>query len=582
MKTTALPLLAASSLQQRLIVAVSLVQGILLYLLYKAVDSGRWPSGHPIPLYLLGTLLVGVPLFFNLLLDKGQLRKALQCLLPFAAIAAGVALYRGWQILPVEHGEDYELVPAYILSMLIAGFLMTIHAQLWVRGEHYSYPALLHTSWRLFLHAAFSGLFTLLLHLVLLLWGGLFDLIGIGIFRFVFQQSWFVIPITTLGFGFALILFNNLDHIIDTVTRLLVTMLRFLLPLLAFVCLLFVAFLPFTGLQGLWEARVGSIILLWLMALMLFFTNAVFPQTAEGQSTATAQPYSLGLYRLIAAAIATLPLFGILVLHGLFTRIAQHGLTVSRIWGLMVALLLLGYAIGYLWSVVRLRDHWLRGLQRINCVMALVVLGLIIASNSPLLNLQRWSAHSQLARLEQGLAPQELDIDYFRRALGRSGHEALMQLKDSLASSNALLATRIDRLYQVGGSEAFTAESLTAMLTTWPTGRSLPIQVSNEVLNSLQLTLSRANGIRWVYALFSDLNADGSEEIVIIYDYGTWYQTDSFYTLREGHWQKHPAMFRIPLTPPALDTVLQQDKVQVVPAPWQQLKLGESVIVPQD
>ncbi|HTR00068.1 MAG TPA: hypothetical protein VMH83_08755, partial [Candidatus Acidoferrum sp.] len=314
MTNKALPFLSSATREQLLVVIVAFVQGVLLYLLYHAVDQHQWPSGHPVMLYLLASLLTLVPWFFLLLLEPGRLWRALMLVPVYGAVVAIAASFAGWQARPVEFVDITTMLPAYVLTMVIASFKALMYGQQYVRGERITYAALLRNSWRLFLLGGLSGAFVLLVQGVLLLWGALFKLIGVGVFSFVFGRSWFVIPSSTTAFGFALILFGNLDYVIDNIGRLLRTMMRLLLPLISIITLLFVAFLPFTGLQHIWDAKLGSLVLLWLMALLLFGVNAVYQSSLDSQLSTHALPYSLGLHRLIAAAVATLPIFGILAL----------------------------------------------------------------------------------------------------------------------------------------------------------------------------------------------------------------------------------------------------------------------------
>jgi hypothetical protein len=103
----------------------------------------------------------------------------------------------------------------------------------------------------------FSILFSLLFMAVLFLWGGLFNLIGIGIFSYLFRQDWFLIPAMTTAFSFAVITFRSLSNIVENVSRLLKTLLKFLLPILVSIIILFLLFLPFTGLQSIWDTDFG-------------------------------------------------------------------------------------------------------------------------------------------------------------------------------------------------------------------------------------------------------------------------------------------------------------------------------------
>src|SRR5690606_35326088 len=96
--------------------------------------------------------------------------------------------------------------------------------------------------------------------------------------------------------------FRELTHVIDSVTRLLQGLIKLLLPLVLTVALIFLAALPFTGLDALWGTGNGTSLIIGLTAIILFFTNAVY-QDGRG-----AAPYPNTVHRLVYLGLALLPL----------------------------------------------------------------------------------------------------------------------------------------------------------------------------------------------------------------------------------------------------------------------------------
>jgi hypothetical protein len=584
MHTEAPPRHPLSVLEYRLIVIVAALQGIALHWLYKAVDTQQWPSNEPVVLYLLAAVLLTVPLFFILLLERRALTRVLRCVAIYALVIASVASYAGWQTMPSAAVNNQLMLPAFVLTLVIASFKILMYARQYCQQAGFHYSALLQNSWQLCLLVALSALFVLLFWGVLVLWGALFNLIGIRVFAEVFEQQWFQFPASTTAFGFAVILFRNVDHIIGNLARLLKTMLRFLLPLLALVALLFLSFLPFTGLQPIWSSSLGSGSLLWMIALLLFFVNAVY-QRDDGE-----QPYSLWLHRMIAAAMASLPLYGILALHGLFTRVAQYGLTVDRCWGLLASFLLLGFALGYLVSVVRKRDAWLGGLQQINVAMGLVLLTVMLAVNTPLLNFQQWSVHSQLQRLEKGMLLSDLDIGYFRRDLGRPGYLALTELKQRYAATDPAFVASIDQLYAPPIQPPQSVAELRSKLVIWPTGSEVPEPVLQHLLDSVK---SGGNNFKQAFVVFHDLDNNGQAEILTLQEnYGMvipvkmW--TFSADELRSNDFSMRPSTpsvlprhgLRDSTAPPLAQDLAEGNVTLIVPR-WQSLQIGDVMLVPE-
>ena len=175
--------------------------------------------------------------------------------------------------------------------------------------------------------------------------------------------------------------------------------------------------------------------MLWLLAVMLFFTNAVY-QDGRG-----AQPYPLVVHRLIYCGLLSLPFVSGLALYGLSLRVGQYGWTVSRCWALLVWALLTLFAIGYVIGILRRRDAWTANLARVNTAMGLLVLVLMLLVNSPLLDFRKITVASQLARVDAGrISVHELDYYYFERELARPGYLARNSIREQAADDPELLA----------------------------------------------------------------------------------------------------------------------------------------------
>lgn len=198
-----------------------------------------------------------------------------------------------------------------------------------------------------------------------------------------------------------------------------------LLPLLAFVAVLFALSLPFTGLQPLWETRAAAKILIALVAGLAVFVNAVY------QDGEAAPPYPQWLRRLIDAGLLSLPLYALLALYALWLRIDQYGWSADRFKGVLAAVLACGYAFGYAWAVLRPRGRWLRPLAPVNRAMSWGVIALALATASPLLDPYRLVVGNQLQRLADGrTTAAQMDLYYLRFDSGRRGYRAMQALRD--------------------------------------------------------------------------------------------------------------------------------------------------------
>tara|TARA_R110000772_G_scaffold169101_4_gene280823 strand:- start:1192 stop:2883 length:1692 start_codon:yes stop_codon:yes gene_type:complete len=550
-------------------VAVSFIQGLCLLLLYRALEADLWPAQEPIWLTTLLAFLIAVPAFILFTVERENYRRLLICLGPYALLLVLIAAYTGLQMEPVEIVNVEALPAVFTLTIGIASFKALMYTQEYLKNKSISYGSLLSNSWHNFLVMGFSLLFLLLFLGILFLWGAIFDLIGIGLFSYLFRQDWFLIPAGSVAFGIAVITFRNLVNIVESVSRLLKTLLKFLLPILAVISVLFLAFLPFTGLETLWDTDYGSGLLLWLQALILFAVNAVY-QTEKDEL-----PYPLDMHRFIYVAIALLPIYSILIFYGMSLRIAQYGLTVPRCWALIIAGLMALFAIGYLISIIKKRDTWLHGLAWVNIRMGLFVMILMVLVNTPLLNLQGISAQSQLNRhLSGNISFAELDLNYLRWSLGRQGYLALEELKTLYQESDPELVANIDFVLE---SNRFTplpqsVAEIENRLVTWPDSRELP----EVILVSMQ------SGRRWerLYALFVDLNNDGTEEIL------TFFKQDGFEQMINGNiwvsepvgWQAYPYSRSGVLSTEILDELLIQGAISQQANQWNDLILGGAII----
>jgi len=213
---------------------------------------------------------------------------------------------------------------------------------------------------------------------------------------------------------------------------------KFLLVILIFISILFLSALPFTGLNVLWESG-GSMLILWMQALMLFFLNAVY------QDDSSARPYPLWLHRFIYVGVALLPVYSMISFYGLSLRVDQYGWSLARCWAFLVWLILALFPLGYLWGIARLRDAWLSQLSRVNIVVGLIVLGLMLLINSPLLDFRKFVVNNHLEKLAANPdAVDELDIRYFYSRLARPGYLALQDLKIQYRDTHPDFVRRIE------------------------------------------------------------------------------------------------------------------------------------------
>lgn len=437
----------STQLPSKLMILISLLQGLGLLFLHQAIELHYWPHGQPVWLFAFYSVMFIWPIMLLLGLDQNNGRAMVKVTLPFALLSGLLGYYVGHQVTPIEHIHFSALLFSFVLTMAIATFKALMYGQLWARGERITYSALFLWSWRNFLTLSLAVLFAGSFWLLLMLWAALFKAINIDFFSNLFEQPWFYYPAIALANGFGIIIFRKLTYIIDTITRLQQALIKFLLVLLSLVSLLFLGALPFTGLEPLWESG-GSSLILWMQALILFFVNAVYQDEPDNW------PYSVWLHRFIYISIAILPVYSLISFYGLSLRIDQYGWSLSRLWAYLIWFLLALFAIGYLWGIAKYRDSWTHQLSRTNVAIGLVVLVVMLAVNSPLLDFRKMVVADQLQRMaDNKVTVEDFDLNYFRRHLARPGYEGLQTLKAQYGETHPGLLLRINALYADSNNE---------------------------------------------------------------------------------------------------------------------------------
>jgi hypothetical protein len=507
---------------------IAVVQGILLFALYRAFDTDFWPSDDPLWSYPLWTLAIAVPLLLLLSLNHGNERRVVQLVAGWAAVLALLAIYTGWQAEPFKEFPVGSLTFVFCASMTLACFKALMYLQQRANQVPLTYQVLFTNSWRNFLVTALSAIFVLIFWLILVLWGELFRVIEIDFFRDLFREDWFIFPVLGFALGLGMIIFRNLTRVIDTITKLLHALIKLLLPLIITVAVIFLAALPFVGLDVLWATGNGTALLLWLLAVILFFTNAVYQ---DGRET---NPYAPVVHRLIFSGLCIMPIISALSLYGLVLRLNQYGWSVERCWAFVVWLILTLLAVGYVIGIVRRRAEWTIDLARVNRYMGLVVLALMILANSPILDFRKISLNSQMNRVDAGqIELEEFDFWYAKQHLARPGYLAMEEMKRQVGDSDPDLLELINNPVNKWGAQRMRAadEMWAEMLY-----RPEPFDVPGELKGFIDKQyFGTTEGDPVMVQV--DLDGDGQSEylLFLLQEFGIAYS--QFYYLTESGWE---------------------------------------------
>lgn len=556
---------------------VSFIQGIALLCLHLSATNEIWPYGNPPWLVLLYTVAIGTPLLLLLSLNEQSQKKVIIGVGAFTALIIPLAYYIGLQAIPAEIINEGSLYFSYVASMAIAGFLFLIYLQQYISHDiksfkQFSYDKLFLYSWRNFLTLGLAGLFTLVFWGILMLWAALFKVIKIDFFEVLFTEEWFYYPVLSLAFGFAITVLRNQTNVIDVIKNIQQALMKYLLLVLILVLIIFLSTLPFTGLNSLWDTGSGSAIILWLQALVLFFVNAVYrDETNE-------RPYGDNIHRFVYLGVALLPIYSIISFYGLTLRIDQYGWTISRGFGIIIWAIFASFSLGYMIAIIKKRDEWTDALSWVNTRMGIAVLLIMLALNSPLLDLRKISVSSQLSRIESGkMDYEDLDIYYFKYQLAAPGYEATEQLKIQLKDSHPEFVKNLDDPYPrigIDGNRQSDDDFINS-LRILPAGQTLPPEFQAALVKFYTENVTPLGNENYIIAVDLD-NDEVMEYMYFSVNNNTAYGTMFHYS--DGVWQSgQDARANLYLDDEAV-IALRKGQFEIIPPRWNHLKLGETVI----
>lgn len=507
---------------RRFIVLVALLQGLLLWIAEFGHDHQWWPFAELGGRVCWYTLVLGVPGTMTLSAVRLGDRRFWQ----HAALVCGalvlLAAWAMWSATGAPGLRASEVLGPYGFTTSLALFIALPWLQTRLQHGRWSasYEDLFEHAWQNALTLLLALLFVGICWGVLTLWGELFRLIGIDFFRDLFRERPFVYLATGGMAGLGILIGRTQQQAIRVARRIVLAIFTGLLPLLAAVAVLFALSLPFTGLAPLWKTRSATAILMALVAVIVAFTNAVYQDGARQQS------YPGWLRRVVEAGLLSLPVHAALGVYALYLRVDQYGWTIDRYWAALACVILSGYALGYAYAVVRRQPAWLASLRSVNIVLSLVVIVLIAASNSPLLDPHRIAVGDQLARWRDGrTAMDDLDLDYLRFDSGRRGYRAAASLRDDpRVKADAAFATRLAKVLERRTrydwitpedrrrNALATTAQLADVITPAPNTGALPADLLAAVLaGDAGVAACRQAGDDCVY-IARDLDRDGTED----------------------------------------------------------------------
>ena len=445
------------------------------------------------------------------------------------------------------HGSWLPSVLAFVSLHLLLGWRTD--------GWGWDYERLFRLTWRdvvltvvaLALTGAFFG--------VLFAGAGLLRLIGVTLPWTLLQEPAFDLLIGCMALGAAYALGLARAKMLVVMRHFWLSLNAWFLPLVLAFVLVWVAALPFTGLQALFDTRYAAALLLGIVAMCINFANSVFQ---DGRAPAV---FGARVGRFARWAWPALLVVVAVAGWALWLRVAHRGWSADRIWAALAWFIASLYVVGYSVSAWRSGPAWLPTIARTNIMAACVTVVSLLALLSPALSPERLAIHSQLARLHSGrVAPEDFDFQMLANDTVHGGREALATLaagsgtprdeaiarlaREPLASSVSSAADDNDSVP--------TEDQLRSRLTVLPATAAPDADLMQQLRGATQdaaWQLSQCRSQRYRCAVWlTDLNGDGRDDAVVISQHREMdHATAHLMTSNEGRW----ASVGLLLAPPA-------------------------------
>ncbi len=461
-----------------LLAGIGLATGLITHWI---LGTGYQPQIGAFRLALLSFVSVSA-LVFGFVAIREDLRRSIAFALGCGAVAALILYFNG----ATSDWGDTEGWRVFSLALAIG-----IAAPLFQAGREsgfrpISYALAYDHAWTnailWCLGWAFVGV-TILLSFLL---AALFQLIKIDFLSDVLQKEWFWRPLVGLAFGLGLALLREHSRIVSLLRNVAMLVLGVLAPVLAVGLGLFLLFLPFTGLQPLWDATKSTTpILLGCTLGALLLVNAVIGNGADDAPRNRVLRW--------AALVLAVVIFPLAVIAAVATglRIGQYGFTPERLWALTFVILASVVAVAYLVSVIRGRAGWAEKVRPANLNLAIISCAVALLLATPILSFNAISTRDQVARLESGkVTPDKFDWAALAFDFGEPGRKALERLK---VSGNAAVRARASdaakakvRWDASNGPEAADVEALDKTLRIFPRGANVSQSLRDAVANEWQ------------------------------------------------------------------------------------------------
>ena len=543
---------------------IGLVQGLLLWLGTAIGESG-------VRYGLITAVLVGG---INLLLLGESIRQrgTVWLVLGLTAVMTAISAWVFWD------GDEYWrsgswLVGSWTFFAVVVTYVCTVFMLSWPtrEGRYPRYEDLFRHAWDTVFIVMLGLLLNGVFWALLLLWGGLFKMLGIVALNKLFATDGFICVSSAMVFALGVHMGREKERVVGQLRGVLLALCRFLLPLSALIVIVFTFALPFTGLEPIWDTGYSTPIMLWLVAVNLFLLNGVFQDGSQGSG------YPAWLVRVIDLCLLCLPVLVVLAGYSTWLRIEQYGLTPSRILAMVLVLVIFVHSLAAVWAVFASRAVWLGSLRASNPLIALLCVAVLLGLHTPWFSPLKLSAYNQVQRLLSGkTAVDTFDADTLRNRLGPQGKQAydglLAQVEQGVVLTGPERQVLLKRLKEAGAGNG-------------PRGSERLLEwIGPKVEGSEQFEVKGFDGQLCLApgcALWAvDLDQDGQPEVLQL-PKNKWSEPLHFFKRdAQGKWRRAGTYAG---DESALELIekIRQGNVKVVKPSYQSLQIGEVELTPK-
>ncbi len=395
-----------------------LAQGLGFYFLFDSNSEGSFAVRQQAAAMFL--LVAPLALYFTT--SKAQRVSSALFALGLGLLCAGLL----WLAIDIFGGPDesglvsgVSWVSSFFIAYIAVPFFRTVVER---QKPPTDYPSLFEFAWNLPVLGAGAAIFSGVVWMVLGLWAALFALIGIDFFQDLFfdQPFWEMATCASGALGIGIL--RSSENIVLALRGVLFALLKVLAPVVALMTAAFALSAFVQGLDKIWEGWSATGLMLWAIIVAVVLANAVVGD--KGKPENPILKYGLMLQAFV------LPVLAGFAIYGLYLRINEYGLTVSRIHVAIIVSIAAAYALLYAFSMFLPGRYaiWRMG----NILLAGVIFFLAIFIQTPLLNVYSMSAQNQVARLLDGREDiEDFDFAYLKWELGEAGEKALVKLREA-------------------------------------------------------------------------------------------------------------------------------------------------------